>query len=344
MRIKTVLIATAAIAVFATVALWASPSESETRKRIIETAESYQGVPYVYGAESPEAFDCSGLVQYVYAKAADLQIPRNSTGIWAAGTEISLKDAKPGDIIVFDTIHAGGPSHVAIFKGDGTIIHAVSEPTRTADGKKTGVIVSVLKGSSFEKAILGSRGFVVSMFPSSDADKASGAPVVEQPKAVVVAPAPAPVVEQPKAVVVAPAPAPVVEQPKATVPAKPAPAKSAAAPKPIKLAAAKDEVPLAQIGVEITKPHEVIDDPIPALKGTAIAFTITNSTGKADTFNIAFYKAGNKYTILRQERVRLEAGASQELSAYTFVESGIYRLNVKTSDNTQMMQRAWKVK
>jgi hypothetical protein len=291
----------------ASLVLWASPSESEARQRIIETAESFQGVPYVYGAESPEAFDCSGLVQYVYAKAADLQIPRNSKGMWEAGKKVEIGDAKPGDIIVFDTVHSGGPSHVAIFKDDGTIIHAVSE------GRKTGVIVSVLKGSSFEKTMLGARGFVVSLFPSSAATSA----VAAKP--------------------VAPAP---------TKPAE-APAKPTAASTPVTPVASAtnraSEIPLAQIGVQVRKPHDVVEDPIPAATGTAIAFTITNATGRDGVFHIAFYKTGATYTILREERVMLRAGASQELSAYTFVQPGIYRLNVKTADNTQMMQRAWKV-
>ena len=103
------------------------------------------------------------------------------------------------------------------------------------------------------------------------------------------------------------------------------------------------EIPLAQIGVQIRKPHDVVEDPIPAATGTAIAFTITNATGKDRVFHIAFYKTGATYTVLREERVMLRAGASQELSAYTFVQPGIYRLNVKAADNTQMMQRAWKV-
>jgi hypothetical protein len=277
--------------------LWAAPSESETRKAIVDTAQSFQGVPYVYGAESPEAFDCSGLVQYVYEKAASLHIPRNSKGIWAAGTELSLKDAKPGDIAVFDTIHAGGPSHVAILKGDGTIIHAVSEPTRALDGKKTGVIVSALKDSTFERTMLGMRGFVVSVFPGEEAKKTQTDAAAADKAAANAA--------------------------KVRVP----------------------EAPLAQIGLEITRTRDVEEyplDPIPAATGTAIAFTITNMTGKDGRFTIAFYRA-YPFTVLYEEKVELRAGASKELSAYTYSEPGIYRLNVKTPDNTQVLQRAWKV-
>ena len=57
------IVAMAALA--ATMALWAAPSESDTRKAIVETAQTFKGVPYVYGAQSPQAFDCSGFVQYV---------------------------------------------------------------------------------------------------------------------------------------------------------------------------------------------------------------------------------------------------------------------------------------
>lgn len=285
---RKIIIATAAVlSALAAAALWAAPSEADARTRIVATAESFKGVPYVYGAESPEAFDCSGLVQYVYAKAADLQIPRNSKGIWAAGSKVGIEEAKPGDIIVFDTIHAGGPSHVAIFKGDGTIIHAVSE------GRQTGVIVSALKGSSFEKAMMGARCFVVSVFPASE-------------------------------------------------PAKPAPEPT----KPSVPVALVTESPVSQVGFTIVKRGDVFVDPIPAATGTAIAFTIANGTGKDEVFHIFFYKADKDFSktkILREERAMIRAGASQEIPAYAFTESGRYRINVKTADNTQMMQRTWDV-
>lgn len=269
--------------------LFAQADEGATRARIVEMAESFKGVPYVYGAESPQAFDCSGLVQYVYAKAADLRIPRNSKGIWEEGRRVELAEAKTGDIIVFDTVHSGGPSHVAIFKSGGSIIHAVSE------GRQTGVIVSALKGSSFERDLLGARCFIVSLFPA----------------------------------------------PKKGEPASPSAPKPVAPKGAVKPEAA--EVPLSQIGVLIKEPHDVVEDPIPALAGTAIAFTITNATGSDGVFHIAFYKTGAKYVILREERLMLRAGASKELVPYTFSEPGVYRLNVKSADNTQMMQRAWKV-
>jgi hypothetical protein len=297
--------AAAAVALVAlgVAALVAAPAESEARKRIIETAVSFKGVPYVYGAESPAAFDCSGFVHYVYAHAAEIDLPRNSRGQYAAGSPVGIDAAKPGDILVFDTV-GGAPSHVAIFVGDGTMIHAAS------DGPKTGIIVSSLSDSYFGPRFLGARCFIVSA----------------------AAPAKAPVAAAVKPAAAAKAPAPT------------APAPQAAKPKASPQVAA--EPPLAQIGFTVTSKPSVVNDRIPAAAGTAIAFTITNGTGKDGVFHILFYKADadfSKTKILREERAAIKAGAAQEISAYTFTEPGVYRLNVKTADNTQLMQRSWKV-
>jgi hypothetical protein len=356
------LFAVALTAVTAAV-LVASPPEGEARKKIIETAQSFQGVPYVYGAESPDAFDCSGFVQYVYAHAADIQIPRNSKAQWAAGNPIPKDAVKPGDIFVFDTTGAGGPSHVAIFLGGDKMIHAISE------GPKTGVVISPLTDHYFGPRMIGARYFIVSAFPSDSAAAQAAAPaappakpVVEAPKPVVEAPkpvveAPKPVVEAPKPVVEAPkpvveAPKPVVETPKPVPAAKPivaVPAANApAAPaSPARNAAAlADEPPVAQIGFTLRSAPSVVTDKIPAATGTAIAFTIRNGTGKDNVFHIFFYKADidfKKTRILREARAAIKAGEAQEIEAYTFTEPGVYRLNVKTADNTQLMQRTWSV-
>jgi NlpC/P60 family len=320
------LIAVALTAVTAAV-LVASPPEGEARKKIVETAQSFQGVPYVYGAESPDAFDCSGFVQYVYAHAAEIQIPRNSKAQWAAGSPIAKDAVKPGDIFVFDTTGAGGPSHVAIFLGGDKMIHAISE------GPKTGVVISPLTDHYFGPRMIGARYFIVSAFPS-DSTAAPAKPVVEAPKPVVEAPKP--VVEAPKPLAAA---KPIVAVPAANAPAVPA--------APLKNAAAlADEPPVAQIGFTVRSTPSVVMDKIPAATGTAIAFTIRNGTGKDNVFHIFFYKADvdfKKTRILREARAAVRAGEAQEIEAYTFTEPGVYRLNVKTADNTQLMQRTWNV-
>jgi cell wall-associated NlpC family hydrolase len=340
----------AALAVLVATIIWASPPESEARKKIVETAESFKGVPYVYGAESPQAFDCSGFVQYVYSHAADIDIPRNSKGQWAAGTPVDKSAAKPGDIFVFDTVGGGGPSHVAIYLGNDSIIHAISE------GPNTGVVVSPITDHYFGPRYIGARYFIipmteVAMSASKETPKAKAATPVASATPAPATPAPAPAAPKASAPVPAPtqpAPAPVQQAPAKNVPTPQQP--KAAAPKPVAAKPAKateaSEPPLAQIGFTITSTPSVVMDKIPAAAGTAIAFTITNGTGKDGVFHVFFYKADvdfKKTKILREDRAEIKAGASREIEAYTFTESGVYRLNVKTADNTQLMQRTWKV-
>jgi cell wall-associated NlpC family hydrolase len=329
---RKIIMGLAALAsIIAVAALWAAPPEAEARERIVATAQSFKGVPYVYGAESPSAFDCSGFVQYVYAHAADMEIPRNSKGQWAAGTPVDKSEAKPGDIFVFDTVGGGGPSHVAIYLGGDKMIHAVSE------GPTTGVIVSPVTDRYFGPRCIGARYFILSAVAASP----KPAPVAAKPApAEPVQPAPAPA-----AIAAKPAPAPVAPAPAAPAPTAPKPAEPA--PAPVALAQVAPAEPIvSQVGFVLKASPEVFMDKIPAAMGTAIAFTITNGTGKPGVFHVFFYKADvdfSKTKILREDRRTIPAGGSVEIAPYLFTEPGTYRLNVKTADNTQLMQRTWKV-
>lgn len=101
---------------------------------VVETALQYVGYPYVYGGTSPSGFDCSGFVQYVFAQHG-IGLPRMSGDQGRAGTQIPASEAQPGDLVVW------GESHIAIYIGDGMIVHA-STPA-------TGVKVSSLYGSYY---------------------------------------------------------------------------------------------------------------------------------------------------------------------------------------------------
>ena len=140
----------------------------------------------------------------------------------------------------------------------------------------------------------------------------------------------------------APAAVPTQEAAKPAVPAQQAAVPAVAAVKP----AAVPEVPVSQVGFVLKATPEVFTDRIPAATGTSIAFTITNGTGKNGVFHVFFYKADvdfKKTRILREDRQMIPVGGSVEIAPYLFTEPGIYRLNVKTADNTQLMQRTWKV-
>ncbi len=95
---------------------------------IVAIALKYVGVPYVWGGSSPErGFDCSGLTQYVYAKAG-LTIPRTSRSQFAAGRFISasrLDLLQTGDLVFFGVDRdVGRIHHVGIYVGSGNYLHA----------------------------------------------------------------------------------------------------------------------------------------------------------------------------------------------------------------------------
>ena len=88
---------------------------------VVDEARKYLGVPYVWGGTDPaKGLDCSGLVQLVYKKLG-VDLPRVSYQQATAGRPVaSLAEARPGDILAFDS----PVDHVAIYIGGGKMIEA----------------------------------------------------------------------------------------------------------------------------------------------------------------------------------------------------------------------------
>ncbi|MFF4538558.1 NlpC/P60 family protein [Streptomyces aureus] len=85
----------------------------------VAAARSALGRPYVWGANGPGGFDCSGLMQWSYAHAG-VGLPRTSQAQRFAGRQIPLSQARPGDLVTYRS----DASHVGMYVGNGQVIHA----------------------------------------------------------------------------------------------------------------------------------------------------------------------------------------------------------------------------
>jgi len=92
---------------------------------VLQTAAHEVGKPYVWGAEGPNSFDCSGLVQWSFA-AAGIRMPRVSQQQWFAGPHIDYANARPGDLLFwhYDPTDRSNIDHVAIYAGNGMMLVA----------------------------------------------------------------------------------------------------------------------------------------------------------------------------------------------------------------------------
>jgi len=94
--------------------------------RVVDTADDYLGVPYVWGGETPRGFDCSGFTRYVFAKNG-IRLPRVSRDQAKVGDRVmpALGALRVGDLLFFAQDYSR-IDHVAIYIGDDRIIHATS--------------------------------------------------------------------------------------------------------------------------------------------------------------------------------------------------------------------------
>lgn len=110
----------------------------DARTEIVRKAQSYVGCSYRTGGTKPAEFDCSGFVGFIVRPFVP-ELPRLSRDMADSGIPIAKADLAPGDLVFFATTAVPGAiSHVALYIGDGNIIHAIS------DGPQRGVNITPL--------------------------------------------------------------------------------------------------------------------------------------------------------------------------------------------------------
>lgn len=117
-------------------------------RSFVEYTRKYLGTPYVYGASTGKAFDCSGFTTYVM-KNYGIKLERTSSQQFQKGTPVEKKDLIPGDLVFFST-RGRTIGHVGIFIGDHKFIHASSS------NKK--VIISDLR--TYQDKYMGARRYL----------------------------------------------------------------------------------------------------------------------------------------------------------------------------------------
>jgi len=111
----------------ATVRIPRSPAPTAAAARTLQTADRFVGTTYVWGGNTPDSgFDCSGFTKYVFAQQG-IQLPRTAREQARVGESVALDYSalRPGDLLFFAEPKEA-ISHVAIYVGDGRIIHASS--------------------------------------------------------------------------------------------------------------------------------------------------------------------------------------------------------------------------
>lgn len=99
---------------------------SDIGARALELAQSRIGSPYVSGAAGPDAFDCSGLVYWVYSQLG-ISIGRSAPQQYASTQHVDSSDLEPGDVVFFQNTFPSSDriTHVGIYAGGGGVIMAV---------------------------------------------------------------------------------------------------------------------------------------------------------------------------------------------------------------------------
>jgi|GEM_PF-1676347 len=132
---------------------------------IVSSARAQIGKPYAWGAAGPNAFDCGGLVKYVYKQATNTDLPMGTTNQEKYGTEASLGSLQPGDLLFYG--NRGATYHVGIYVGNNQMIHS-PQPGQTVKAVDITYFYP-----NFARRIVSSNGTDPNVAPTTDGQAAN---------------------------------------------------------------------------------------------------------------------------------------------------------------------------
>lgn len=124
----------------------ASTVSSNYKANAISVAKSQMGVKYVWGGTTPSGFDCSGLVTYAFRNAGYNKLPRTAGEMFNVGTKVT--SYQPGDLLFYATSGGRKVTHVAIYIGNGQMIHAATSK---------GVSIASINNSYWKPKFMGAK-------------------------------------------------------------------------------------------------------------------------------------------------------------------------------------------
>jgi peptidoglycan endopeptidase LytE len=95
-----------------------------TKRSMMENAMTYLRVPYQWGGTTPQGFDCSGFIYFMFHKHGIPAIRTSSKGLFETGTSVNPTNLQPGDLVFFAIASPGVVDHVGFYMGNGQFLSA----------------------------------------------------------------------------------------------------------------------------------------------------------------------------------------------------------------------------